>query len=83
MKCPECKASRIYVVYTRQDTPSTILRYRRCQICSHRWFTLESKVEAKFHWSPDAKSRIPKTLIRDAVTPAEKEAGILTVTVRP
>lgn len=83
MKCPECRCSNITVKYTRHDTKDTILRYRLCKICSHKWFTIESQVQARFIWHKDVPSRIPKTIQREPITKAELAAGETTILCKP
>lgn len=75
MKCPECGGSRIYVTHTRHDTPETIIRYRRCFFCSHKWFTVEAQCQAKFTWHKDIRSSIPKAIQREPFTAKEREIG--------
>jgi len=45
MHCPHCDCvgikGAIRVLKTRGDTVETILRNRECQLCKHRWWTVE------------------------------------------
>lgn len=76
MKCPDCKGSRICVTHTRHDTPETIIRYRRCQLCNFKFFTVEAHCQAKFTWRNDTKSRIPNLIQREPFTAKEREIGL-------
>lgn len=41
MQCPSCKADRTYVTTTVNYTVNQILRYRKCNGCTHRFSTME------------------------------------------
>ncbi len=45
MQCPECGGRGL--VTSTFDHGSTVLRYRRCPLCDHRWKTWEEKDPAK------------------------------------
>lgn len=83
MLCPSCNSTQIFVRCTRQDTDASILRYRFCKSCKHKFFTLESQVDAKFIWHSTINSRVPKSIQREAILPAEKEAGLSSVICKP
>jgi transcriptional regulator NrdR family protein len=44
MKCPSCGASHIKVTATRRPDPLSVVRMRKCLICSHPWLTREQQV---------------------------------------
>ena len=50
MKCPSCGASNIRTYVTRQLDAESVLRFRRCSICAHRWLTRELEVQNVINW---------------------------------
>ena len=41
MECPECKCFSNYVVCTSRDTDGIAHRRRHCNLCNHRWYTVQ------------------------------------------
>lgn len=46
MQCPSCKTNRTYVTTTVNYTANQILRYRKCNECTHRFSTMEVLTDA-------------------------------------
>ncbi len=61
MKCPDCHASHISITTTRQADKLTVLRIRKCRICSYVWVTREQQVDASIQWV----KRIPQIVLDD------------------
>lgn len=75
MKCPNCSSSLISVKVTKHDTNDTILRYRTCRSCAHKWFTVEAQCEATFIYRKRPRGQRPLLISRQAFTPDEQVAN--------
>lgn len=46
MKCPSCGKGPIRVTITRHPNEDVIVRYRRCEGCGHKFFSMEASLPA-------------------------------------
>jgi transcriptional regulator NrdR family protein len=42
MDCPKCGSVRVSVVMTTYSTDGRPVRRRYCNVCAHRWYTLQA-----------------------------------------
>ncbi len=40
-KCPDCNGLAARVVCTKTGEDGVVIRRRRCDICNHRWYTVQ------------------------------------------
>jgi len=40
--CPECNSIRVRVVVTAPASNDSVVRRRKCLVCDHRWYTVQT-----------------------------------------